>query len=342
MLSRFFKHHEFWPSRVFELPFYVYLGWQCLRYGISPKNLAKANYALDHGEIGLGSKFDTQRKFDAEQFPVTSYLAANLTKEQRLEQVKGFATEQGYPIILKPDIGITGKGLVKLDSDERLATQLDKLEGGYLLQSFCQMPLEFGVFYCRIDGHSQITGINQKHFPCVTGDGRKTVLQLAHAHPRYTEHWHAFLQYVDTSRVPQADEEVLLSFIGSHTLGCLFTDDSYLLTDELHTAVCEFVGPVSGYNFGRLDLRTDNVAGLQKGEFTVIEVNGISSLPTHMFDPKYTLLQAYNIFFEHARYLVCAAKDNAHQPMALMSLLDVARKVRVSQRRLNRLHSRKE
>ena len=39
------KHWEFWPARLFEAPYYTYLGLMCLRHALPPKFLAKANSA---------------------------------------------------------------------------------------------------------------------------------------------------------------------------------------------------------------------------------------------------------------------------------------------------------
>ena len=69
------KHFEFWPPRLFEAPYYLALAWGCLRHRLAPRDLAKANYALDHGELGLGSKFSTQMAFDQAYFPATQLLS---------------------------------------------------------------------------------------------------------------------------------------------------------------------------------------------------------------------------------------------------------------------------
>jgi len=332
------KHHEFWPPRIFEAPFYLFLAYQCALNLVGVRSLAKANYALNHGEIGLGSKYATQQVFDQAKFPATAYLPQTLTLQQCESRILQFADKYGYPLILKPDIGMTGKGLIKIVDESQVSREVSGMTGNYLLQAYCSQPLEFGVFYVRCAGRSMITGINQKHFPFVTGDGVQSVAELALRHPRYTDHWQAFLRDLDTGRIPAADEHVPLSFIGSHTLGCLFTDDSDLLTDELEVGVFDFLDPVAGYNFGRLDVRADSVDAFQGGEFTVIEANGVSSLPTHMFDPEYSLFEAYRIFFKHGRYLVAAAVEQKHQSMDLMSLLDIARNVRICQQQLEQLH----
>ena len=77
------KKYEFWNPRLFELPYYLYLGWRCLISGVSIRNLAKANYALDHGEIGLGSKLKSQLAFDQQFFLPSELLLDKDSIEQK-------------------------------------------------------------------------------------------------------------------------------------------------------------------------------------------------------------------------------------------------------------------
>ena len=75
-----------------------------------------------------------------------------------------------------------------------------------------------------------------------------------------------------------------------------------------------------------------------RGEFVIIEINGVSSLPTHMFDPKYSLFEAYKIFFEHGRYLVNIAKEHRHEVMDLLPLRDIMQRVKNNQNKLDKMH----
>jgi hypothetical protein len=100
--------------------------------------------------------------------------------------------------------------------------------------------------------------------------------------------------------------------------------------------VCE---PQQGFNFGRLDVRAASEGALLRGEFKVIEINGVSSLPTHMFDPSKSIWQAYKIFFEHGRYLASIAREYRNVPMHLLPLRQVLLKVRESQAELDRIHN---
>ena len=336
--EKWFKHHEFWHPRLFEFPFYVYLGFLCLIHRVAVPNLAKANSVLNHGEIGIGSKFHTQQQFDQHLFLPTAVLAANLDVNERVTAIQSFAAAHDYPVILKPDIGLVGKGIIKVTSEQSIHDHANKIDGEYLIQKFTPFQFECGIFYVRQSGQSKITGINQKHFPTVVGNGKDNLQQLAENHYRYTHHWATFLQYFDLEQVPAEGEEVCLSFIGSHTMGCKFTDDTHWLTPALEMAIFKVFETQPKFNFGRLDIKAGSREAMLRGEFVIIEINGVSSLPTHMFDPKYSLFEAYKIFFKHGRYLVNIAKEHRHEVMDLLPLRDIMQRVKNNQNKLDKMH----
>ncbi len=332
------KPYEFWSPRVFEAPFYAYLGMQCLLNAVSIKTLAKANYCMDHGEIGIGSKYESQMSFNQDYFLPTALVKDSLSVAEKREFILKFIEEHGYPVILKSDVGCVGKGICKISTLEDLDEKVPLLLGNYMLQKYTSYPFECGVFYIRRNGEPKITGINKKHFPTVIGNGRDNLLTLAKNHERYTHHWHSFLQYVDAEHVPADGESVRLSFIGSHTLGCKFTDDMDLFTPELEKAIFKVFEDQPGFNFGRVDVKCESEEAFKAGKFVVIEVNGVASLPTHMFDPKFKITEAYKIFFEHGKYLVKIAREHKNKPMDLLSYREIMDKVKTNQRMLNQVH----
>lgn len=334
------KHFEFWPPRLFEAPYYAALAWGCLRNGLAPRGLPKANYGLDHGELGLGSKFSTQLAFDQKYFPATELLRVDTSDTGQAAQITSFATTHGFPVIVKPDIGAVGKGVQMVSSQNEIDGVVASLEVDQLLQAFCTEPCEFGVFYVRQAGSGRISGINKKHFPTVVGDGKRTLKQLAEQHPRYTQHWSIFLNHNDLTQVPANEEEVRLSFIGSHTMGCRFTDATDFQTPELADALNRLCDAQPGFNFGRLDVRAASDTAFQRGEFVVIEVNGIASLPTHMFDPDYRLRDAYKIFLEHARLLTSIAAEHRSKEMHIDSYRELWARAKSNAQALDAQHDR--
>lgn len=332
------KHHEFWHPRLFETPYYLYLAWRCLCHRIGIRDLARANHALDHGEIGIGSKVATQFAFDQSRFLPTERLEKTASPETRLHRARAFTEKHGYPIILKPDTGCVGKGIARCETDAELAATLPIYTGSVIVQTFTEFPVEYGIFYLRHNGISEISGMNRKHFPQVTGDGIRTLAQLAADHPRRTDHWDLFLQYLDLNSIPEEGNVVVLSFVGSHTMGCMFTNDTTKVTPALEHAIFSICDAQLGFNFGRLDAKAPSEEALLAGEFVVIEVNGVASLPTHMFDPRLTLRESYRIFLYHARKLAAIAAEHQHEPMALASLREIVSRVSENQDALDHSH----
>ena len=57
-----------------------------------------------------------------------------------------------------------------------------------------------------------------------------------------------------------------------------------------------------GFYFGRFDVRTPSVDEFKQGRnFKIIELNGVTSEATHIYDPKCSLLAAYKVLFEQWR-----------------------------------------
>ena len=333
------KRYEFWDPRLFNLPFYVYLALQTIKAGLHPKALFKADFALENGDL-RASKYAIQQTLGMEKFPPTLFLGHAETLEIKKRKVLRFAREHGFPLMAKPDVGERGMA-VKLIADESMLDRLLPLiSPDYLIQPLVKLPLEYGLFYVRYQHLPMIIGINGKLFPHVMGNGRDSILEMIQKNPHYSRHWRGFIKGQDLEKVPAEGDYVRLSQIGSHTMGCIFTDETHLITPTLEKAVFKILDDVAGFNYGRLDVRTDSVTAFQEGHFKLIEVNGISSLPTEMFDPKYSLVDAYRIFFNVADWLVKIAHEHRHRKMETPSLLRLMKQIQNSGQLLENTHRR--
>jgi hypothetical protein len=59
---------------------------------------------------------------------------------------------------------------------------------------------------------------------------------------------------------------------------------------------------IPDFHFGRLDVKFDNITALRKGkDFRIIEINGVGSEATHIWDSNTSLWSAYRDQFEHYR-----------------------------------------
>ena len=97
-----------------------------------------------------------------------------------------------------------------------------------------------------------------------------------------------------------AGENRIISPYGNHARGSLFLDDTHLIDEELSETIDNICQQIPGFYFGRLDIRYDNWEDLKKGKnFSIIEVNGAGSEPTHIYDPSHSLFFAWKEIIRH-------------------------------------------
>ncbi|HET9530021.1 MAG TPA: carboxylate--amine ligase, partial [Blastocatellia bacterium] len=73
-------------------------------------------------------------------------------------------------------------------------------------------------------------------------------------------------------------------------------------TPELERAIDEISRGFEGFYFGRYDIRTPSIEAFKQGrDFKVIELNGVTSEATSIYDPKNSLFAAYRVLFEQWR-----------------------------------------
>jgi hypothetical protein len=110
--------------------------------------------------------------------------------------------------------------------------------------------------------------------------------------------------------VPAPGERVRLTELGTHSRGAVFLDGAPRLTEPLARRVDRVSRALSGFHFGRFDVRSPSAEAFSNGEFKVIELNGITSEATHMYDPRYGLLTAYRVLFEQWRLAFALGAGN--------------------------------
>lgn len=298
---------EFWPPPLFYAPFIPAWCLLAIRHG-GLTVFARANPALPAlGGLVLESKHALQAKFHGPQVLPTALLppASQATLDQRLDNLAQAmsANAWAYPIVLKPDVGQRGVGVQILRSQEDARHALAAAPASQVLQPYDPGPCEAGVFYVRLpsEPRGRIFSITHKRFPRTTGDGQRTLEQLIWADKRLRMQARMFLRRLGpeaAERIPANDEEVALGAAGNHAQGAKFTDGKHLATDALLDAVEGIARRCDGFYFGRLDVRYTDAAALRAGAFQAVEVNGAASESTHLYDPSFSLFQAYRILWD--------------------------------------------
>jgi hypothetical protein len=208
-------------------------------------------------------------------------------------------------VVGKPDVGERGEGVTILRDAAALDAWAAIAPREALLQRYVG-GVEHGVFYYRRPGEpsGRIFSITAKELPEVTGDGARTLEQLILADDRAVC---AAPLYLDRNAhrldaVPAAGERVRLVEIGNHCRGAVFRDGRRLETPALAARIDAIARSLPGFYFGRFDVRSPSLEAFQAGrDLSVLEINGVTSEATHIYEPGARLVAAYRTLFEQWR-----------------------------------------
>ncbi len=288
---------EFWPAWVFYLPLVPWWAWLAIRHR-SATVWTCANPAIPAGGVVGESKADILRRLPAWAIIPSELLPAGVG-EHRLAALRRLVgrREWVFPLVLKPDAGQRGAGVKKVSDWVDAEKYLQHAPADVLVQPYHAGPIEVGIFWFRLPNadRGQIFAITDKVFPELIGDGRSTIEELIWRHPRYRMQAATFLKRHAGSvdRVLSDGVRFPLALAGNHCQGTLFRDGAHLATPELRDAVDAALANFEGFHFGRFDVRATSEAALRRGEFAVIELNGVTAEATNIYDPTWPLWRAY-------------------------------------------------
>ena len=220
-----------------------------------------------------------------------------------------------FPFIVKPDIGLRGSAVKKVTNLEELKAYHNKANFDYLLQDLIPYENEVGIFYVRFphEKHGKITGIVAKEFLIIEGDGCSTIEELVKANPRYEFQLKALeREYGNQLKtiLAKGEKRNLVPY-GNHARGAKFLDYSNLISPELTKVIDEMCLQVPEFYFGRMDLMYNNWEELEQGKnFSIVELNGAASEPTHIYDPKHSLFFAWKELARHISYMFRISVEN--------------------------------
>lgn len=293
---------EFWPAWLFYIPVVLWITLLGLRFRHFTLFTA-ANPGMDDGGV-VGERKSQMlvplREALADSTPALCLIPAGGTAEDRLRQAQALINGQ-YPVVLKPDIGQRGRGVLIARTPEQVQSYLALADFAVIVQKFVSGK-EFGIFVYRdtATGRIEVFSITAKEMIHVHGDGRRNLGQLILAHPRawliapllFARH------RPQLHHIPANGAELALVEVGSHCRGAVFLDATRLGSEALRQRMQEIADAMPGFHFGRLDIiAPDRRALTAARELQVLEVNGVTSEAAHVYHPGASLLAAYRCFF---------------------------------------------
>ncbi|MGG7664409.1 NRDE family protein [Dyadobacter sp. BHUBP1] len=318
------RNWEYWPLECVYLPMVLPWLWLSVKaravcfFGAANPSMRYAGFAGER-------KSRIYALMPKGSYPETLLCEAGIPK--RKVQMLLNNSSLKFPLIAKPDIGERGVQVKLLKTegdleDYRLHSRVD-----FLLQPYIDYPNEAGIFYYRMPGeqNGHISGIVGKAFLSVTGDGKSDILTLLMQSERAILQLPALHMILGERirSVPAVGERMRLVPYGNHSRGSKFTDERHRITPALTNAIDRICVRIPGFHFGRLDIRFKSWEELEAGQhFSIIELNGAASEPTHIYDPKHSLFFAWKEIYRHWKILLEISMANVRDGVPQMTFRD--------------------
>ena len=343
-MKQFFQkvfNWEKWPYDVLYAPLSVV--W--LYYGIKARHFwffTPVNPSLVFAGFEGGSKKEMFDNLPQWSYPITLLI----DPAQEFSKLRCDMEKAGlkYPLVGKPDTGMQGVLFRVIRNDEQLKIYHSKAGEPYILQTFVEYPYEFSVFHIRYPGETKgkITGLIVKDYLHVTGDGKKTLGELAAIHPfakiklSHLEEWHRD----NWKKIIPAGEKYILNVAGNHAHGAKFVN----LNKEIDQQLCDVFDKLSmetgQYYFGRYDLKCTSLEDLKKGiNIQVLEYNGAGAAITHIFDRNMGYFRAMKEIADHWKDLYRIGKINNKQGVPYWSFMQGWRFMQKAKKNFKRMRA---
>ncbi|MDR6560037.1 MULTISPECIES: hypothetical protein [unclassified Arcicella] len=322
---------EYWTWWMFYIPLLPYWLYQATRTR-SLTFFTNADPCIDYGGFFGESKIEILNQIPAEFLPTYFFVSKGTSLTSIQQQL--IANKLEFPIICKPNVGERGSQVEKIADVTSLEKYLQSVQEDFIIQEFITFDIELGVLYYRYPNQpkGQVSSITRKEFLSVTGDGKSSIEKLMQANTRarfQLENMRIRLGEKIKEVIP-AGQKRLLEPIGNHCRGTKFLDNNFLINEKINQVFDKIALPIDGFHYGRFDMKVKSIEDLYEGKnIKIMELNGVSSEPGHIYDPINTVWNAYRDLAKHWKIIADISiqqQANGIMPVPTKIIWQVARK----------------
>lgn len=259
------------------------------------------NPAIDLGGMLYDRKTDIYDLLPQHIVPATTIITSREASRTFIEQ-----NNLSFPLIVKPNVGLKGFKVYKISDEAELKAFFDENDvhaREWLLQEYLDFDKEFSVLFYRYPQRQKVgvSSFIEKTYPYVVGDGKTTLRKLIEAYNNpflLKENVYKRLAE-DLDSVPANGQKVILDYIGNYSRGAKFHSKMEYVSEEMSSMLSSLFQKADGLNFFRIDLKSNSVEDFLRGDFKVLEINGMKSEPLHIYDDESSFLDNSRIIREH-------------------------------------------
>jgi hypothetical protein len=302
---------EKWPFKVIYFP----LTFVWLYYIIKSRSVwffTPSNPTITFGGFEGEGKREMYDQLPSHTYPKTAYINPGTEFSKAKKAIEEAFT---YPFIVKPENGMMGLLFRIIDNEAQLERyhQISPVE--YIVQEFCNYPIEVSIFYYRFPNtlSGKVSGFIMKEYMQVKGDGVSTLKQLISAHPKAAEKTdemdakHSANYHI----VLPKNEVYFLSYAGNHNRGARFVNLHKQIDDKINIFCDSLSNETNKFYYGRFDIKCASIEDLKEGKnFSILEYNGAGAEPNHIYDCNKSLISAYKEILKHWKVLYIISKQN--------------------------------
>jgi hypothetical protein len=321
-------------------PLYIYWCWLSIK-ARSFFFFSAANPGIQYAGFVQEKKSDIYKLIPQRYYPQTILCTPGEPTSHLAHELKSKGLS--FPLIAKPDMGQKGIQVKLLESEQELELYSRTSQVNFLLQEYIPYEQEVGIFYYRIPGEERghVSGIVGKEFLTVIGDGKSSMASLVKQNDRFLLQLSAlkrtYGKFLDT--ILAKDVSYVLVPYGNHARGAKFINLNHRITDALTRTIDNVCRQIPGFYYGRMDIKFNSWEELLEEErFSIIELNGAGSEPTHIYDPANSIFYAWKEIHKHWRLLYTISTLNVRRKrLFLMNTTDGIRMIRDHYKHLRRM-----
>jgi len=267
-----------------------------------------ANIRMPQGGMLLDRKTDVYKILPTDKIPKTIVTSGGASMSDILEKLQ--RANISFPVFVKPDIGFRGYLAERIENKRELINYLSKYyRKEFLIQEFVSLENEYSLLFYKypLSNKKGILSFVRREYPRIIGNGKSSIkeLILKYNNKRISKRKILLNFSHRLNEIPEIGENITIDFIGNHIKGSEIIDIKEYITQELIDYFDKFIDKIGGLNFVRIDLKSDDLERLKKGEFVILEINGAKSESLHLYDETYNkedrlraLKLHWKIFFE--------------------------------------------